>query len=568
MDCKGLLGIDAGGTHTDAVLLTQHDGAWRLTAAAKVETCHEDLPGTVRRVLAHLMQEAEATGCGFALRRVERVSLGTTLAVNALVQDRGDRVGLALSAGPGLDPRRFALGEDVCIVSGGLDHRGVEVSPLDCTAVACVGKFSPRNPAHEQAMARAAGTALPVTMGHTLSGQLNFPRRIATAYFNAAVARLQNDFLNAVEAALRDLGITAAPRLLKADGGAAPFSLAKQEPVQSILSGPAASVMGVMALCPQAAKGCSLLLDMGGTTSDLALFADGSPVMEREGMLLQGRRTLVRSLACVSIGVGGDSQLHVSGHSLSALVSVGPERLGPAMAFGGQSPTLLDALNLLDCPAGDMTGTRGNVAASLQGVTALAHKSGLAPNELARQAVDDALTQISQAVQELVTRINARPIYTLAALRAVREVRPECIWLVGGPAHCIRERLSAALQIPVFCPPHSAVANAVGAALALPSHSLEIYADTGRALLRVPALDLEESISRSCTLENVKARAVTLLTEHLAQAGGDDAAVEVVEADIFATLDERGRGSKDMRVVCQARPGIAGQLALTDLKAE
>jgi len=147
-------------------------------------------------------------------------------------------------------------------------------------------------------------------------------------------------------------------------------------------------------------------------------------------------------------------------------------------------------------------------------------------------------------------------------------VRPECIWLVGGPAHCIRERLSAALQIPVFCPPHSAVANAVGAALALPSHSLEIYADTGRALLRAPALDLEESISRSCTLENVKARAVTLLTEHLAQAGGDDAAVEVVEADIFATLDERGRGSKDMRVVCQARPGIAGQLALTDLKAE
>ncbi|MDO5483411.1 MAG: hydantoinase/oxoprolinase family protein [Desulfovibrionaceae bacterium] len=394
-----LLGIDAGGTHTDAVLLSEDAEGWQLTAAAKVSTCHEDLPASITQVLDLLAREAEAAGCPDALREVERVSLGTTLAVNALVQGRADRVGLALSAGPGLAPERFALGEDVCIVPGGLDHRGVEVSPLDCTplaeaaadwqkrgvaAVACVSKFSPRNPAHERAMAEAVGsTRLPVTMGHSLSGQLNFPRRIATAYFNAAVSRVQCLFLDAAAEALAAAGVTVAPRLLKADGGAAPFALARQEPVQSILSGPAASVMGIMALCPEVSEGCSLLLDMGGTTSDLAIFVDGSPVMEREGMLLQGRRTLVRALACVSIGVGGDSCLHVTGHGASASVSTGPERLGPALAFGGESPTLRDALNVLDSADSALAAgvPRGDVAASWTGLavwpgnTALRRKS-------------------------------------------------------------------------------------------------------------------------------------------------------------------------------------------------
>ena len=111
--------------------------------------------------------------------------------------------------------------------------------------------------------AAVKASSLPATLGHRLSGRLNFPRRVATAYYNAAVQRLHNDFLDAVEAALADAGIHAATRLLKADGGAVPTSLSRREPVQSILSGPAASVMGVMALCPETEQGCSLLLDMG-----------------------------------------------------------------------------------------------------------------------------------------------------------------------------------------------------------------------------------------------------------------------------------------------------------------
>lgn len=574
MTAQTFLGIDAGGTHTDAVLC----GPEGILAGAKAPTCHEDLPSSVRAALAALekaLEERFGSEGPARLRAADRVTVGTTLAVNALVQGRADRVALALSAGPGLAPARFAIGDDVCILPGGLDHRGVEVTPLDtrpladaCAAwkkkgvraVACVGKFSPRNAAHELAMAdvvRAAG--LTPVCGHSLSGELNFPRRIATAYYNAAVARIVDGFLTAVEQSLQAAGIRAPLRLLKADGGAVPAALARQEPVQSVLSGPAASVMGILALCPAVAEdACSVLLDVGGTTTDVALFAQGSPVVDRDGMSVRGRRTLVRSLASLSIGVGGDSLLGVEGQGAEARVHTGPLREGPAMAFGGTRPTLLDALNVCDRERpGSLS---GDAAASLRGVAALAGEHGMEPEELAARAVADALDQVAAAVRELVDGVNARPVYTLAALRGLRDIAPERVWLVGGPAERLRERLAGRLALPVDCPPHAPVANAVGAALTLPTAGLEVYADSGRALLRVPSLELEEKLPRAATLETVKERAVALLEERLAAHDAAGARVEVVEADLFAVLDDSGRASRDMRVRCQAVPGITGQV--------
>ena len=614
MSEKYVLGIDAGGTHTDAVLLAcpvMAEGAdapaapvARLVGCAKVRTRHNDLPRSVREVLAELAKASmgkAAPQCDFG--RITRVTLGATLAVNALVQNRADSVGLAVSAGPGLDPRRFTLGRHVCVVPGGLDHRGVEVSPLrvqglheaatnwqteGVAAVACVSKFSPRNAAHEQTMAdavRHAAPQMPVTEGHRLSGRLNFPRRLATAYFNAAVARLHGEFLDAVEAALAGAGIRAQVRLLKADGGAVPLELSRREPVQSILSGPAASVMGVLALCHGSdamRQGCSLLLDMGGTTTDMALFVDGSPVVDRDGMRLEGRRTLVRALATVSIGVGGDSLITVDAAAgadmpLVRRVKVGPLREGPAMAFGGAQPTLLDALNVLNSSAtapGATTASpdvladvladavAGDVAASESGIAALAAQHGLPALELAQLAVDDALQQVAAAAQALTEGVNARPIYTLAALKALREARPTHAWLVGGPACCVAHRLSQALGMPVQTPPHADVANAVGAALTLPTDALELYADTGRLVLTVPALDITERIGKSYSLNEARQRVCDLLRERLEAAGESGARVEVTEADIFATLDDAGFGSRDIRVVCQVVPGLSASMKI------
>ena len=567
-----VLGIDAGGTHTDAAIC----GPEGLVAAAKTVTRHDDLPSSVAAVLQALR---EMPGVGDAvLSRIRRVTLGATLAVNAIVQDRADAVGLALSAGPGLAPERFALGEHVCVLPGGLDHRGTEVTPLDTAplaraldrwkaadvrAVACVGKFSPRNPAHENRMREAAAASgLPVSCGHCLSGQLNFPRRIATAYYNDAVARIHAAFLDAVEGELARAGIHAPVRLLKADGGAVPAGLSRRQPVQSILSGPAASVMGVMALAPVEEDDCSLLMDMGGTTTDIALFVDGSPVVDRDGMPLKGRRTLVRALASLSIGVGGDSLLRLTSDG----VRVGPLRDGPACAFGGERPTLLDALNVLDAavPGASLS---GDVAASQCGMAALAAAAGRDAATLAAEAEADALRQVAEAAQSLLRACNGRPVYTLAALKGMRTLQPRRIWLVGGPADRLRERLARHMGLPVDCPSHADVANAVGAALTLPTAALEVYADTGRGLLRAPALDHEERLSASSRLPQVEARALDLLREHLATetSAGDveGLRLEVLEADAFATLDDGGYGARDMRVSCQVVPGIAGRLRAT-----
>lgn len=565
-----MLGIDCGGTHTDAALLSVHDGKAGLLASAKTATRHGDLPGCITEAIRLLAEDA-----GDSLKRVERVTLGTTLEINALVQGKADKVGLALAAGPGLDPLHFALGEYVCVVPGGLDHRGVETCKL-CTAelsraaaawpgegvkaAACVSKFSPRNPAHEEEMGKVVASAcgLPVTLGHRLSGRLNFPRRIATAYYNAAVARINGEFLDAVETAIGAMGIKGSLRLLKADGGAVPFSLSRREPVQSVLSGPAASVMGILALWPESAKGCSLLLDMGGTTTDIALVLDGSPVVDRQGMLILGRRALAPSLASVSVGIGGDSLLALKEEGE---ILVGPQRIGPAMAFGGEKPALLDALNALDGENSHLG--RGDVAASIAGMKRLARDAGMEESaylHLAEQAAKTALNAVIKAASALVEGVNSRPIYTLAGLKAAREARPTRACIVGGPAACIRERMANALGMETRLAPHADVANAIGAALTRPTASLEIYADTGKGELSAPSLNLRERISPSCALEQVKSRALELLRLSLAADGVEDANVEAVEADLFATLDDYGRGARDMRVICQATPGIVGRM--------
>ena len=547
------LGIDAGGTHTDAVII--HSGA--IAARAKLPTRHEDLVATLREALAALPAKLRA--------RVTRVTLGTTLAVNALLQDQADAVGLALCGGPGLDPARFALGEYTHVVPGGLDHRGIEVTPqqLDSLnaaakswqaqgvrAFAAVSKFSPRNPAFEQAMAK---TLTPfgsvVCQGHLLSGLLNFPRRIAAAYYNAAIWRLHNAFADAADAALQEAGIRAPLFFLKADGGSIPLAASRARPVHSLISGPSASAMGLLAL----ADACedAILLDIGGTTADIALYAEGSPVLEREGMIVRGRATPVRALAASSIPVGGDSALNIA----DGRVHVGPLRHGPALAFGGSIPTLLDALNMLNhAPC-------GNAGASRDGIEALAASHGLQAQDVSREAVRSALAAIAEAVREQLERINSRPVYTLAALLKDRKLAPKRLFLVGGPALLVRPLLEKELGLPVLCPPHADIANAVGAAVSLPSTALELFADTAGKQAFVPVLGKTWPVDRSYSLEQAEKDARRLLRERLAaESRGQDPEkqeVDILESVLFATLGAYGQGARDIRVICQARPGIA-----------
>lgn len=304
-------------------------------------------------------------------------------------------------------------------------------------AFACVAKFSTRNPAHEDAMAEVIrevfsdGPEPVIALGHRLSGRLNFPRRIATAYWNAAVWTLHNRFADAVEASLKDMGIDAPAYLLKADGGAIPLSVSRERPVEALLSGPAASVMGMMALMPSCSED-TLVLDMGGTTTDIALLAAGQPVLSPDDLVVNGRSTLVRALKSVSIGLGGDSQVTVAPG-----IQVGPLRKGPALAFGGtDGPTFLDCLNVLG------HADAGDVVASRAGVESLAAAHGLSAESLSQEVLDCARSRVASAVRSLLDEVNSRPVYTLAALLEERAVRPapRRAWWAAPPRRCSSAR--------------------------------------------------------------------------------------------------------------------------------
>jgi N-methylhydantoinase A/oxoprolinase/acetone carboxylase beta subunit len=203
------LGIDVGGTHTDAVVL---DAQKRIQAWAKVPTLHHDLLSSVTQALDSVLQSVAA-------QDIVRLNLSTTLSTNAIVESKTEDVGVLVSSGPGIDPENFRQGGFFFPLSGSIDHRGKVIAAMEqdelAAAVrrccdsgirvyAAVGKFSTRNPDHEETMAHEAMQCGDfVSMGHRLSGQLSFPRRVATAYYNSAVWRLYNSFADAVESQSR-----------------------------------------------------------------------------------------------------------------------------------------------------------------------------------------------------------------------------------------------------------------------------------------------------------------------------------------------------------------------------
>ncbi len=545
------IGIDVGGTHTDAVAVTEG----RVTASAKVPTNHHDLLVSVRGVLQAVLAQVEPAA-------VARVTLSTTLSTNAIVEGRTEEVGLLLSAGPGIDPEAFQMGRFYYLVGGSVDHRGVEVVPPNpaqladvasrcrdagLSVFAAVGKFSTRNPVHEQRMRDALGPGADfVSMGHRLSGQLNLPRRIATAYYNSAVWRLYNRFADAVEQSVREFGVTAPIHVLKADGGTMPLAVSREHPVESILSGPAASVMGIVALCD--VRQDSIILDIGGTTTDIAIFASGSPVIENDGIAVGSYPTLVRALRTRSIGVGGDSRLHMH----AGTVRVGPERLGPSVAMGGSHPTLMDA-----CIYKGLA-RFGDVEASRESIRNLAALWDIFPDALADAAVAAAVTSITRAVDELLAAINSRPVYTIMELIEGVRIAPSRVYVMGGPARVFSGMLETAMGLGVEVPGQYEVANAIGAALTRTTFELELFADTEKEVRVVPVLGLRDTVSGQYSLARAQEDAVTLLMEHLRSMGvplGRNE-VDTLAASSFSMVGDYGVVGRNIRVKCQVRPGV------------
>ena len=237
-----IIGLDVGGTHTDVVLLDRQG----LRKEIKVKTDPSDL---FRSVLSGL----DAITDGIDVSDIDRIVLSTTLTTNAIAQDKIPPVGMIVSSGPGIDPEFYRTNAHYYAVSGSIDHRGREIKAIDAAEISkiagrledvgiehvgIVGKFSIRNASHELQIRQILQKSFKkIFMGHRISGSLNFGRRIATTYLNAAVYPLNREFFQAVRQSLAAKGLDLPLRLLKADGGHMKFESSVDYPVQTILSG-------------------------------------------------------------------------------------------------------------------------------------------------------------------------------------------------------------------------------------------------------------------------------------------------------------------------------------------
>ena len=334
------LGVDTGGTYTDAVIVDE--AADRVIGSAKSLTTRNDLAIGIGKAV-----DAALAGAGIAAAEVALVSLSTTLATNALVEGQGGRVALVFIGFDPDDLDRGGLtealkGDPVLRLEGGHSHAGGELAPLDMARleaeVAALGpevmgfavaaRFATRNPAHEIAARDAIRrvTGRPVTCSHELSAQLNGPKRALTAVLNARLIGMIDRLVAACERHLLAVGIAAPLMVVRGDGALISAAMVRERPIETILSGPAASIVGARWLTGEKD---ALVSDIGGTTTDVALLRDGLPEIDPQGARVGGFRTMVEAVAMRTTGLGGDSEVHLVTEGLEGGLRLGPRRLVP-----------------------------------------------------------------------------------------------------------------------------------------------------------------------------------------------------------------------------------------------
>lgn len=331
-----VLGIDTGGTYTDGVILERETK--KIIASAKSFTTHENLIEGIRGVISKLDFDR--------VEDIDYVALSTTLATNAIVENHGCRVGLMIL---GYEPEGELPPCVYEVIPGEMDLSGKEKTPLDeeCVrktaesfigqvdAVAISGIFSVRNPDHENRTKAIVEEYLtvPVIMAHDLTGTLGVQERTNTAVLNGKLISVIAELMAAVKEAMVENQITAPLMIVKGDGSLMTEQVALERPIETILSGPAASIIGATYL-NDVENG--LVVDMGGTTTDVAILAGGKPCLTREGADVGGWRTRVSAVNAYTFGLGGDS--YFSRNVDTGKWEVGPRRSRPVSTVAMEYP--------------------------------------------------------------------------------------------------------------------------------------------------------------------------------------------------------------------------------------
>ncbi|MDP5083834.1 MAG: hydantoinase/oxoprolinase family protein [Yoonia sp.] len=348
-----LLGVDTGGTYTDAVVLDEVTDS--VVAAAKALTSRPDLAVGVGAAIDAAIAKAAVDVADIAM-----VSLSTTLATNALVEGQGGRIALIAIGFDDAELGRAGLsdalrGDPVIRLSGGHNHAGGEAAALDLehlrgalagldagiTGFAVAASFATRNPAHEVAVRDLIRdqTGKPVSCSHELSQALGGPKRALTAVLNARLIGMIDRLITACEDHLAKVGIAARLMVVRGDGALVSAAIAREKPIETILSGPAASIAGASWLTGETD---ALVSDIGGTTTDVCLLRGGRPKIDPQGARVGPFRTMVEAVAMRTTGLGGDSEVHVV-EGLHGGLRLGPRRLMPISLAAHHYPDLVHA---------------------------------------------------------------------------------------------------------------------------------------------------------------------------------------------------------------------------------
>ena len=550
-----IIGLDMGGTHIDGVIIKEG----QVIHSVKTPNDPDHLFESIWTTLTSLLADYDPS-------QIQKINLSTTVSTNAIVENKISPVGMIIQSGPGLYNDFLACGDENVFISGSIDHQGRIVQELDpnelknaihlfqqknIKACAVITKFSTRNPNHELQIKKQLIEHFPIiTLGHTLSGKLNFPRRVFTSYLNSAVTQTFQNFSKSIQQSLMKEGISAPVSILKADGGTMSLNAAEKCPVETILSGPAASFMGMNAML--AKEEDAILLDIGGTTTDLFFLADGIPLFEPLGIKIGPYKTLVRAIYSVSIGLGGDSAIHIQNNQMI----IGPKREGRPYAFGGPTPTPTDAMIVLGLIQ------EGDKKRAYKAMEKIGQSLDLTTEKVATSVLETMGNIIQHEVKERLKEINAQPVYTVKELLYGKKIKPTFIHIIGGPAKVLAPILEKKFQLPCYYPKEYQVANAIGAAMAKTTTEITMIADTSQGIMSVPEMGIYEKIGSNFNLEIARQRALTLLKENAQSIGADNEKLEteITEESRFNMVRGFYTSGQNIRVKAQIKPGLAFSL--------
>ncbi|MDO9517442.1 MAG: hydantoinase/oxoprolinase family protein [Methanosarcinaceae archaeon] len=347
------LGIDAGGTYTDAVLLRDSDEL--IIDTSKALTSYPDPLEGIKNAIDGL----DPTH----LNEVKMVSVSTTLSTNSILEGTGFPVALILVGK--YDITKELPTKHYIQVAGGHDYNGIESESLDIesinhfamkvkdkvSAFAVSSFFSVRNHDHELEVKELINqlTGLPVVCGHELSQDLGAFERAVTAFLNAQLISVTETFMNTVESEIKTRGMDAKIFMLKCDGSVTNIRGALDKPIESIFSGPAASLVGASFLSK---KDTCAVIDVGGTSTDISVMNNGVPDMSDSGAVVGGWKTRVKAIRMVTSAMGGDSHVWIKGYKSH----IGPRRVMPLCRAAIIYPVFLEQLRSNPIPLKSLLG--------------------------------------------------------------------------------------------------------------------------------------------------------------------------------------------------------------------